>query len=185
MPLRISGGEFKGRRIDSPTSGKGIRPTTEKVKLAIFSIIGMPFVQNSKVLDLYACTGALGIEALSRGAVRAVFVEKLRRNCALIEKNLSTLNIADRGVVTKSTVKRFLDLSNERFDIVLLDPPFEHDEWEEVMGCLGSGVNVTQGGIVIGEHKSQVRLKNQYGNLEMESTRQYGGSQLSIFKAVT
>ena len=103
----------------------------------------------------------------------------------MIEKNLSTLNIADRGLVSKSTVQRFLDMSDERFDIVLLDPPFEHDEWEEVMSCLGSGVNLTQGGRVIGEHKSQVRLKNQYGNLEMESTRQYGGSQLSIFKAVT
>ena len=184
MPLRISGGEFKGRRIDSPIPGKGIRPTTEKVKLALFSIIGTASVQSSKFLDLYACTGALGIEALSRGAEKAVFVEKLRRNCDLIEKNLNTLSIADRGVVIKSSVQRFLDTSTERFDIVLLDPPFEHDEWEKVMGCLGSGANVAQEGIVIGEHRSQVRLKNKYGNLEMDSTRQYGGSQLSIYRMV-
>ena len=89
MPLRISGGEFKGRRIDSPTSGKGIRPTTEKVKLALFSIIGTASVQNSKFLELYACTGALGIEALSRGALSLVSVENNREILTILTQNLN------------------------------------------------------------------------------------------------
>ena len=183
MPLRISGGEFKGRRIGSPTPGKGIRPTTEKVKLALFSIIGIRAVENSRVLDLYACSGALGIETVSRGAKSVVFVEKLRRNCALIEKNLNILNIADKGIVIKSTVSQFLDMSKDQFDLVLIDPPFGRDEWEKVMNCLGNGIIVNEGGIVIGEHTPQVCLKSQYGKLDIESTRQYGGSKLSIYKA--
>ena len=79
--MRISGGYLKGRRINSPDKGPGIRPTTEKVKLAIFSVIGQEFVKGKRVLDLFSCTGALGLEAISRGALSVVFVEKKYKNC--------------------------------------------------------------------------------------------------------
>jgi len=184
MPLRISGGEFKGHRIDSPKPGRGIRPTTEKVKLALFSIIGPSFMERCRVLDLYSCSGALGIESLSRGAESAVFVEKLRRNCALIKKNLRTLGIEDKGMVINSTVKRFLDSSSERFDFVILDPPFDHNEWENDMSSIGNGFVLEPDGFVVGEHRSGLNLKDCYGRLKKHSSRRYGGSILSIYKVV-
>ena len=80
LAIRISGGYLRGRRITSPTSGQGIRPTTEKVKLAMFYIIGTKGVSGKKALDLFACSGALGLEAISRGAESAHFVEKNGKN---------------------------------------------------------------------------------------------------------
>ena len=88
--IKISGGYLKGRSIGSPARAKGVRPTTQRVKLAIFSMLGTS-IKDSKVLDLYACTGALGIEAISRGAMQCDFVEKSFRNCRLISRNLKTM----------------------------------------------------------------------------------------------
>ena len=111
--MRISGGYLKGRRINSPDKGPGIRPTTEKVKLAIFSVIGQEFVKGKRVLDLFSCTGALGLEAISRGALSVVFVEKKYKNCKLIKSNVDALDVTEKSEIKCKYIKQKKEIAHD------------------------------------------------------------------------
>ena len=120
MKLRVAGGELRGRRLAGPRRGDEMRPTTERVREAVFSILGD--VGGAKVLDLYCGTGALGIEALSRGAAEATLVDS---DIALARRNVETLELGDRAEVVRSDATRYLDRAPEAsFDLVLCDPPY-------------------------------------------------------------
>ena len=121
MPeLRITGGELGGRRIRVPRGGRDLRPTTEKVREAIFSILGD--VSDARVLDLFAGTGALAIEALSRGAAEATLVDMHPRAA---RQNVESLGLGDRAQVVRADAARFLRRVEEgSFDLVLCDPPY-------------------------------------------------------------
>jgi 16S rRNA (guanine966-N2)-methyltransferase len=117
--IAITGGEMRGRRLHVPRTG--VRPTTGKVREAVFSILGG--VEGARVLDLFAGSGALGIEALSRGAAEATFVDS---RPAAVERNVSALDLADRARVVGSDAVRFLRRGGELgFDLVLCDPPYK------------------------------------------------------------
>lgn len=120
MKLRISGGELRGRRLAGPRRGNEVRPTTERVREAVFSILGD--VGGARVLDLYCGTGALGLEALSRGAASATLVDS---NPGLAQKNVDALGLGERAAVVRTEALRFLDRAPEGgFDLVLCDPPY-------------------------------------------------------------
>lgn len=123
MPeLRVSGGELRGRRFSAPKAkaGRGVRPTTERVREAIFSILGD--VEGARALDLFCGTGALGIEALSRGAAHATFVDDQE---ALARRNVEALGLANRAAVVRAKATPFLDRAPEgAFDLILCDPPY-------------------------------------------------------------
>jgi 16S rRNA (guanine966-N2)-methyltransferase len=118
--VRIVAGEFRGRRLQAPR-GVRTRPTADRVREALFSMLGD--VSGARVLDLYAGSGALGIEALSRGAASALFVERDPRAAAVIERNLASLGL-DEPVVRQDVV-RFLGRAKGTFDLVLCDPPYD------------------------------------------------------------
>jgi 16S rRNA (guanine966-N2)-methyltransferase len=118
--VRVVAGEFRGRRLAAPR-GRGTRPTADKVREALFSMLGD--VSGARVLDLYAGSGALGIEALSRGAESAVFVERDARAAAVIDRNLASLGL-DEEVLRQDAV-RFLARSTGTFDLVFCDPPYD------------------------------------------------------------
>jgi 16S rRNA (guanine966-N2)-methyltransferase len=118
--LRVVAGEFKGRRLVAPR-GTRTRPTADKVREALFSMLGE--VDGARVLDLYAGSGALGIEALSRGAASAVFVERDPRAVEAIERNLDAIGI--EATVLRRDVPRFLATENGAFDLVFCDPPYD------------------------------------------------------------
>tara|TARA_B100001765_G_C19313309_1_gene254037 strand:- start:38 stop:598 length:561 start_codon:yes stop_codon:yes gene_type:complete len=185
LAIRVTGGIHKGRRIGSPKGGPGIRPTTDRVKLAIFSIIGADAVQGKKVLDLFACTGALGIDAISRGAQSAYFVEKVQRNCNLIRDNLTRLGIGDLGMVEKSDCLKFLEREKEDFELVFLDPPFEEANWDKLMNSLGRERFIAQGGVVVAEHKASSVLEQSYGGINRFSEKRYGDSKVSFYEVVS
>jgi 16S rRNA (guanine966-N2)-methyltransferase len=118
--LRISGGELRGRRLASPHRGDEMRPTTERVREALFSILGD--VGGFRVLDLFCGTGALGLEALSRGAAKATLVDS---SPGLAQKNVDAQDLGKRATVLKAEALRFLDRAPEgSFDLVLCDPPY-------------------------------------------------------------
>ena len=123
--LRITGGELGGRRIRAPRRrGGGVRPTTERVREALFSILGD--VSGMRVLDLFAGTGALAIEALSRGADEATLVD---RDARLAQRNIEQLGLAERAAVSRSDAVRFLRRAEPgSFDLVLCDPPYGLDD---------------------------------------------------------
>jgi 16S rRNA (guanine966-N2)-methyltransferase len=118
--LRVVAGEFKGRRLVAPR-GTRTRPTADKVREALFSMLGD--VEGARVLDLYAGSGALGIEALSRGAASAVFVERDPRAVAAIERNLEPLDV--EATVARADASRWLAREEGRYDLVFCDPPYD------------------------------------------------------------
>src|SRR5512140_3045118 len=123
--MRISGGESKGRKIKPPKHG-GVRPTSDKVREALFSILGGT-VDDACFLELFAGTGAVGIEALSRGAARAVFVDSSVKSTRLISENLESLGYRDRAAIVAKDVLQFLNKTAAElgpFDIVFVDPPY-------------------------------------------------------------
>lgn len=121
MSIRICAGTYGSRRIECPA--KGVRPTTDRVKQAIFSTL--PFDLNgTRVLDLFAGSGNLGIEALSRGSGEATFVDSSRTCAVVIEKNLRTLKANEQAKVIKSDISSFIEKCGEKFDVIFMDPPY-------------------------------------------------------------
>lgn len=125
--MRIIAGEFGGRRL-KPPAGRRIRPTADRVREAWFSILG-PELRGATVLDLFAGSGALGLEALSRGARRVTFVESAPRSLAALRANIATLGVEDRCTVHRGDVWRFVRRLGDAavFDVVLADPPYSTD----------------------------------------------------------
>jgi 16S rRNA (guanine(966)-N(2))-methyltransferase RsmD len=158
--MRIIAGTYKGRRLSAP-SWTGLRPTSDKLRETIFNILA-PRVPGARVLDLYAGTGALGIEALSRGAAAVTFVERDRRAQELIEENLERCRITDGYVIIRASVADALDELRDRstaaqpspFDIAFLDPPYEREPGAgEVTGVLAATASVMrQDAVVVLEH---------------------------------
>jgi len=158
--VRVISGSYKGRRLSAP-SWTGLRPTSDKLRETIFNILA-PRIAGARVLDLYAGTGALGIEALSRGAARVAFVERDRRAQDLIEDNLERCGITDGYVNIRASVEdalaRLRDrpaaADADRFDIAFLDPPYDDGTTTtEMAGVLASAADVmAQGAVLVLEH---------------------------------
>jgi len=123
--MRVIAGALKGRRLKTPT-WTGLRPTSDKLRETLFNILA-PRIVGARVLDGFAGTGAIGIEALSRGAARVTFVDQDRRALALIAANLAHCGVAEGYVMIRASVSRALtDLRAESFDIMIFDPPYDH-----------------------------------------------------------
>ena len=183
MALRISGGYLKGRKLESPKKGPGIRPTTERVKLAVFSVIGSERVVGKRCLDLFACTGALGIEALSRGAVACEFVEKSYRNYRLIMRNIEESDLSEEAKVFCKDSMGFLSNSDGSYGLVMLDPPFSMGKWDELMDLLADPNIIDEEGIAVAEHPVGTILRDEYGPLKRFSRKRYGDSAVSFYEA--
>jgi len=145
--MRVTGGEFKNTRLRT-LRGAETRPTADQVRKAIFDILG-PHVAGARVLDLFAGSGALGIEALSRAAVEATFVESSREACSIISDNLLATGSRDRGVIRRADVERFLARRTaEAYDVAFLDPPYARGLGfvARILRKLGSGAPAGKGG---------------------------------------
>jgi 16S rRNA (guanine966-N2)-methyltransferase len=150
--MRVTGGEARGARLRTLPGGD-TRPTTDMARKSVFDILG-PTVSGARVLDLFAGTGALGIEALSRGASEAVFVENSREACSVIHANLSSTGLSGRGVVRRADAARWLARrAGEPFDLAFLDPPYSRGLGfvARILGKLGSGAWIREGGTVVVE----------------------------------
>jgi len=179
--MRVIAGTLKGRRLEAPT-WSGLRPTSDKLRETIFNILAAR-VEGARVLDGYAGTGALGIEALSRGAAHVAFVERDARAQALIARNLARCGVTNGCVIIRDAVAHALDsLRAERpFDIVLLDPPYDQalvDVLDPVAKAEGV---VAAGGIVVLEHTRKQAPPRQAGALTLVREVRSGDSALAMF----
>jgi 16S rRNA (guanine966-N2)-methyltransferase len=180
--LRIISGNKKGQRLVSLKRRK-IRPTSDKVRGAIFNILGG--VEGEKVLDLFAGSGALGIEALSRGAGEVVFVDDSLASVNLIRENLRKLGFEDKGKVIKKDVLVFLRGKNEPasggFDLILADPPYGKGICQVILERLSEKKILNPGGVVIVEHHKKEKIEE--GNkLILLKQKKYGDTLVSFFK---
>ncbi len=180
--MRIIAGEFKGRVL-APVKGL-TRPTSAKVREAIFNILG-PAVSGAKVLDLFAGTGALGIEALSRGAAAAVFVEDHPGAVKGLRQNLEALGLSDRVEVLPMQVSaalKKLAAPNRRFELIFLDPPYVGGLVLATLEALATTELLLTGGLVVAEHSRRESLPEMIGKLEQQTLRRYGDTQVAIYR---
>jgi 16S rRNA (guanine966-N2)-methyltransferase len=185
--MRVTGGEAKGKTLRT-LKGAETRPTADQVRKAIFDILG-PQTEGARVLDLFAGSGALGIEALSRGAAEAVFVESSREACALIAANLAETGYRGEGLVRRSDVDRFLSRGPDQpFDLAFLDPPYARGLGfvARMLGKLGSRAStvdrrsgwIRAGGAVIVESVAG-RIQWPEG-FRQTRVRPFGRTQVSV-----
>jgi 16S rRNA (guanine966-N2)-methyltransferase len=180
--MRVTAGTERGRKLRAPR-GATTRPTGAKVREAIFNILG-PLPPN-QVLDLFAGTGALGIEALSRGASHATFVERDHRALSALHRNLRAAELAGRSKVLDTGVEVALQrLSEEeaRFSWVFIDPPYASGQVEPVLALLSGGRLLDNGAVVIVEHDRHNIPPTSVGALEMVDRRFYGDTGLSFYR---
>ena len=179
--MRVAGGNEKGRRLKGAVS-PGTRATTERVRAAIFNILDPEQYQGGRVLDLFAGSGSLGIEALSHGAGWADFVEWDRRQSAVITSNLETTGLASQGHVHRLGVLQAIQTLPGAYDLVLLDPPYKMGDLDSLLEKIASQAGlVVDGGVVIAGHSKHEDLKQTYGPLRLTSHRQYGDNVVDFF----
>jgi 16S rRNA (guanine966-N2)-methyltransferase len=176
--VRVVAGSRKGHRIAAP-AGVVTRPTSDRVREAVFSMLGS--VEDASVLDLYAGSGALGLEALSRGARSCVFVERDRGACRVIQANLEKLRLTGATVVCRATRAALRDEAarGRVYDLVLADPPY--DEWESEAPGLRELVPPLLGedAVVVVETAASVEPELP---LELVTTRRYGSARITLFR---
>jgi 16S rRNA (guanine966-N2)-methyltransferase len=172
--LRIHGGELGGRRLLTP---KGVRPSQGVVKEAVFNVLAAE-LEGTRVIDLFAGSGALGIEALSRGAVHATFVENDYRVVAVLKRNLAELGLLTRASVVQAEAARWVELHPGevgKADIVLLDPPYRDPVLLEVLVALDGAAS----GTVVVEWSSRATLP-ELARLQVRRDKAYGATRLTI-----
>ena len=174
--MRVIGGEFRSRPLKS-LPGLDVRPTPDRLREALFNVLA-PHIAGAVFADLYAGTGAVGIEALSRGARRCVFVEKKRPAVEVIRQNLASLGLVDRAEVYTGKMLAVLDRMSA--DIVFLDPPYDLEkEYEAALNTLGASTNK----LVIAQHSSRTALQPEYGRLLRYRVLKQGDNSLSFYRA--
>ncbi|HEU4714582.1 MAG TPA: 16S rRNA (guanine(966)-N(2))-methyltransferase RsmD [Pyrinomonadaceae bacterium] len=174
--MRIIAGEYKGRNLKSPPSMQ-VRPTSDRLRETLFNVIA-PRIEDARFLDLCAGTGAVGIEALSRGARHVTFVDRSRRSCQLIESNVQLCRIPEEQFdIYQTTAEEFLR-EEEKFpwDIVFFDPPYKED-YLRTLELLGG-----YGGLLVVEHHHKNSLPETIGTLVKTRILKQGDSSLSFYE---
>jgi len=182
--MRIISGTYRGLRLATLKGGK-LRPTSDQLRETLFDVLG-PQVEGSTFLDAYAGSGAVGLEALSRGAREVVFIEHHRPAIELIRQNLAALRIESGfRVMTCSVLTGFERLTEEgaRFDYVFLDPPYEEiREYHHALRQLGRSNLLVPTSLVIAEHSRHVALEEEYGRLRRTRLLRHGDAQLGFYR---
>jgi 16S rRNA (guanine966-N2)-methyltransferase len=186
--MRIIAGTFRSRQLKS-LKGMALRPTSDKLRETLFNVLG-ELVVDARFVDLFAGTGAVGIEALSRGAREAIFVEKHPPAVALIKENLESLEIHKAARVLPldalQALKRHVEepvAASERIDILFLDPPYaEETQYANVLSFLGGANLLVENAVVIAEHQRSLDLPESFGKLERVRVLRQGDAALSFFR---
>lgn len=184
--MRIISGSARGRRLFTPRDSR-VRPTSDRVKEALFNILTgfLGTFDGLAVLDIFAGTGNLGIEALSRGANSATFIDNHRESAALVKRNLEACGFADRGrVIVKEAASalKMLEREGERFHLAFLDPPYRQGLAAEVLEYLSASALLDENSLVIAEFSAKEEMPGSFGALQEVDRRTYGDTALSFLK---
>jgi 16S rRNA (guanine(966)-N(2))-methyltransferase RsmD len=189
--MRISGGAAKGRRIPyKKASARGkdeerLRPTSSKVREAIFDIL-RDRIDGSSFVDLYAGSGSVGIEALSRGAKKVTFVETNILRIRIIEQLLSEFGFKEKAEIIRSKAYDFIEREARRggsYDIIFLDPPYQSEELMKVLPLIGRTRVLKDNGVVVAEHFSKRTLPDNIEGLTMVRSYRYGDTALTVYRS--
>ncbi len=175
--MRVVAGELRGRRIDAPP-GLGTRPTTDKVREAVFNALGSrDLIRDATVADLYAGSGALGIEALSRGAAHCTFLERDRTALRILRGNLVNLGLEDRSTVVAGDA--LITVRGRTIDLVMADPPYDFDRWAELLAATSAPFVVAESGHDLARHDG---LFGDAADWEVTRSRRYGRTWVAFLE---
>lgn len=177
--MRIITGDYRGRKLETPI-GNDVRPTTDKVKEAIFNIIQQE-IYGAVCADLFAGTGNLGLEALSRGAKMCYFCDNSRESLNLIKTNVKKCGAQDKSVILAGDFSKGLARISEKVDIFFLDPPYSEGLYEKCLDTIESLDLLSDDGIIIAEHGIRDYVPEKIGNLEIVKERKYGKIMVTIY----
>jgi 16S rRNA (guanine966-N2)-methyltransferase len=176
--VRVIAGSLRGRPLRGPKSN-AIRPTSDIAKGALFSMLDSLIEPPATIADLFAGSGALGIEALSRGASHATFIDESRDAIGLVRQNLEALGLADAATLHLAALPRAIERLPSALDLVVLDPPYA---WEGLAALVAAlEPRLTPGGAIAAEHSPRLALPDRIGTLERVRARRHGDTMLSIF----
>ena len=185
--MRIIAGSLRRRTIEAP-AGLATRPTSDRLRETLFNVLA-PRMKDATFLDLYAGSGAVGIEALSRGAARVTFVERVPTALKVMRGNLEKLGVREGFRIEASNVAAYLRRAGveQGFDVVFLDPPYDAaDEYGMALGLLGGAAMVllAEGAVVIAEHRRKETLNEEYGSLQRTRLLLQGDAALSFYRVI-
>ena len=178
--MRVITGKARGVQLKTP-EGMLTRPTADRVKEALFSIINFD-IPGASVLDLFGGTGQLGIEALSRGAEKAVFVDAREDACKIIRENLRRTKLETQGRVVRGDYLDYLKRCKEKFDIILLDPPYAEVFLENALNCIAEIDILQSGGIIVTERPLGKELVCEFEGYTLSKDYKYGNTLLTLYR---
>ncbi len=178
--MRIISGIAKGHKLNS-FKGSDIRPTSDRARESLFNILGQK-LNGSSFLDLFAGSGAVGIEALSRNAENVIFIENSAASIVLIKKNLEKCGFLKRQIkIIKKDVLLYLKSCRRQFDIIFIDPPYQTDLAEKSLHCLSKKNLLKPDGIIVLEHYYKKEMKDEIRGLQCVKTKKVGDAVFSFF----
>jgi 16S rRNA (guanine966-N2)-methyltransferase len=183
--MRVISGSARGRALKA-VPGMSTRPTTDKVKEAVFSMIG-PYFEGGQVLDLFAGTGGLGIEALSRGMDKGIFIDIEKKSVDTVQHNLEAAGFTDKAEIYRNDAGRALKLLGKRglqFDLVFLDPPYKMKAIAELITSLEEQALLEPNAWIIVEHDAEDDLAGKIGTLQLKKRAEYGETAITIYERV-
>lgn len=178
--MRVITGKARGVNLKTP-EGIQTRPTADRVKEALFSVINFD-IPGAAVLDLFGGTGQLGIEALSRGANSAVFVDESDKACLLIKENLRRTKLEQQGRVVRSDYLAFLRSCKDPFDIIFLDPPYAEVFLENALNCITEIDILRSGGIIVCERPLEKELPYEFSGYSRSKDYKYGKTLITLYR---
>ena len=179
--MRITGGIAKGQQLKVP-KGRLIRPTTDRTREAIFSMLASLTANWSRGLDLFAGSGALGIEALSRNAEWVDFVDQEYRCCAIIKQNLNKTGFLGKAHVYCCSVSKALTFLENKYDVIFVDPPYAGASLNRLLVQLASSALIGDNSLVVISHSSRLPLQNNHDGLTLVREKRYGDTRITIFE---
>lgn len=180
--MRVIAGGFRGRKLET-IDDRTVRPTSDKVKGSLFNIIS-EYIFDSEFLDLFAGSGAIGIEAISRGAANTFFIDISNDSLKVLRKNLSTLHIEDKFEIYNADYKTAIEkfkLRNIKFDIIFIDPPYSKGIAQDALELVEEAGVLSHKGIIAIEHDEKDVMPQNQGKLILIKQKKYGSTKLSFY----
>lgn len=177
--MRVITGSARGRSLMTLEDGDVVRPTTDRVKEAMFSIIQFE-LEGRRVLDLFAGSGQLGIEALSRGAEKCTFVDSDANAVEVVQKNLEHTNLKEKSIVLKADSLTYIRTTTDVFDIVIIDPPYGKGSLQKALSLLDG--KLAPGGVIVCEMPLKEEIPEMAGGLNLFKRYRYGKTELAVYR---
>lgn len=182
MTLRVISGKVRGLKLDTPKNDD-VRPTTDRVKESLFNIINS-YIMDSRVLDLFAGTGSLGIECLSRGAEKCVFVDVSKESISIVKSNIKKARVENESVVINADFKEAIKRleGKDKFDVIFMDPPYYKEMFVKALESVDNADLLDEEGIIMIEHDSKDSFPEKIGRLIQNKSKKYGNTTLTFYK---